>query len=131
MVQLLVQLWYNLFAVCTEITETAQVKYSLVIVWINAEIVVLSRSEMYTNLTNADDMKPFLFLFFYLLGVALGIIASMRYCRNNGVLDLEDLLLCAIVSLSSFVGITFLMLWRVCEIIAKSCGNPVIWKRKQ
>lgn len=75
-------------------------------------------------------MKLFLFLFVYLIGATVGIISSVRYFRENGELDLEDLLLCILIVLTSWAGIVFLLLWHVCEIIARSAGNPVIWSRE-
>lgn len=78
---------------------------------------------------NPIIMKIILLLI-YLLGAVICIIASGSYIRQKGDFNLQDLLMWIMVTLSSFVGIIFLVLFHVIEIIAERCGNPVIWERK-
>lgn len=57
--------------------------------------------------------------------VAFGI--SSHACRAEGRVTLYDVLIAIVVSLSSFFGLAFLGLMRLCEKVSKHFGNPVIW----
>ena len=76
-------------------------------------------------------MKLFFFLFsFYLIGAVICIVSAVRYFRENGAMDLEDLLLSVMIVMTSWIGISFLLLWKLCATVARKAGNPVIWSSR-